>query len=51
MGSPDFPSREQQAALRKVAELPPPLTAKLVDGQLLVSLQPNALAVIQFYGS
>jgi hypothetical protein len=34
--------------LRKVAELPPPLTAKLVDGQLLVSLQPNALAVIQF---
>jgi xylan 1,4-beta-xylosidase len=48
MGSPDFPSREQQAALRKVAELPPQLTAKLVDGQLLVSLQPNALAVIQF---
>jgi xylan 1,4-beta-xylosidase len=48
MGSPDFPSREQQAALRKVAELPPPLTAKLADGQLLVSLQPNALAVIQF---
>jgi xylan 1,4-beta-xylosidase len=48
MGSPDFPSREQQAALRKVAQLPPPLTAKLVDGQLLVSLQPNALAVIQF---
>jgi xylan 1,4-beta-xylosidase len=50
MGSPDFPSREQQAVLRHAAELPSPLTAKIVDGQLLVSLQPNALAVIEFAG-
>ena len=48
MGSPEFPSREQQAALREAGVLPPPLTAKLVDGQLPVSLQPNALAVIEF---
>jgi hypothetical protein len=50
MGSPDFPSLKQQADLRKAAELPPPLTAKVVDGQLSVSLQPNALAVIEFVG-
>jgi xylan 1,4-beta-xylosidase len=50
MGSPDFPSREQQAELRKAAELPPPLDANLVDGQLSVSLQPNALAVVEFAG-
>jgi xylan 1,4-beta-xylosidase len=48
MGSPDFPSREQQAALRKAAALPPPFIAKLPDGQLSVSLQPNALAVVEF---
>ena len=51
MGSPDFPSREQQAALRKAAELPPARTAKLVDGRLSVSLQGNALAVIEFGGN
>ena len=50
MGSPDFPSREQQAALRKAAELPPPVIAKVVDGHLSLSLQPNALAVIEFSG-
>ena len=50
MGSPDFPSREQQAVLRRAAELPSPLTEKIVDGQLLVSLQPNALAVIELAG-
>ena len=48
MGSPDFPSIEQQAALREAAVLPPPSIAKLPDGQLSVSLQPNALAVIEF---
>jgi xylan 1,4-beta-xylosidase len=50
MGSPDFPSRKQQAALRKAAELPPPVDAKVADGQLSLSLQPNALAVIEFSG-
>ena len=51
MGSPDFPSRQQQAALRKAAELPPARAAKLVDGRLSVSLQANALAVLEFVGS
>ena len=47
MGSPDCPSLEQQAFLRKAAELPPPTNAKVVEGKLSVSLQPNALAVIE----
>ena len=48
MGSPAFPSPQQQADLRRVAELPPPRTEKLVNRQLSLSLQPNALAVIEF---
>src|SRR3984893_363971 len=44
MGGPDFPSLEEQAVLRKAAVLPPPLTIKLPDGRLSVSLVPNALA-------
>src|ERR1700726_4004600 len=48
MGSPDFPSLEQQADLRKAAMMSPPSTTKLPDGHLSVSLQPNALAVIEF---
>jgi xylan 1,4-beta-xylosidase len=48
MGSPDFPSRDQQAALRKAAELPPPLTTSFADGQLSVLLRPQALAIIEF---
>jgi xylan 1,4-beta-xylosidase len=49
MGSPDFPSLEEQAVLRKAALLPPPLTIKLPDGRLSVSLASNALAVIEFF--
>ena len=48
MGSPAVPSLQQQADLRTAAELPPPLTLKLVKNELLLSLQPNALAVIEF---
>jgi xylan 1,4-beta-xylosidase len=48
MGSPAFPSRQQQTDLRRAAELPPPLIEKLTSRQLSLSLQPNALAVIEF---
>ena len=48
MGSPDFPSREQQSTLRKAAILAPPTTSKLAKGQLTLTLQPHALAVIEF---
>ena len=48
MGSPPFPSLQQQADLRRAAELPPPLTERLGKRQLSLSLRPNALAVIEF---
>jgi xylan 1,4-beta-xylosidase len=48
MGRPAFPSREQQAELRKVAELPPARVMKMADQKLPLLLQPNALAVIEF---
>ncbi len=48
MGSPDFPSREQQAMLREAAALPPPASTRLVKGQLTLTLKPHALAVIEF---
>jgi hypothetical protein len=34
--------------LRKAAQLPPPQMVKLTTGKLSLSLQPNALAVIEF---
>jgi xylan 1,4-beta-xylosidase len=48
MGRPAFPSREQQAELRKVAELAPARVMKMADQKLPLLLQPNALAVIEF---
>jgi xylan 1,4-beta-xylosidase len=48
MGSPAFPSLQQQAALRAAAELPLPQTVKMAKRRLSLSLQPNALAVIEF---
>jgi xylan 1,4-beta-xylosidase len=48
MGSPPFPSLQQQAALRRAAELPLAQTVKITDQRLSLSLQPNALAVIEF---
>jgi xylan 1,4-beta-xylosidase len=48
MGSPAFPSLQQQIDLRRAAELPPPVTEGLGKRQLSLSLKPNALAVIEF---
>jgi len=48
MGRPPFPSRKQQAELRKAAELPPARLVKFADQKLPLLLQPNALAVIEF---
>ena len=48
MGSPAFPSLQQQAALRAAAELPLPQTVKMAKRRLSLSLHPNALAVIEF---
>jgi xylan 1,4-beta-xylosidase len=49
MGSPDFPSREQQATLRKAAELGPPEIRTLPAGNpatLSLTLTPQGLALI-----
>jgi xylan 1,4-beta-xylosidase len=50
MGSPDFPSREQQVTLRMAGELPPPTIAEISKGKFALTLQPSALAVIEFFG-
>jgi xylan 1,4-beta-xylosidase len=50
MGSPQFPTREQQASLRKSAELPPPQTMPLHQGntkELNLHLLPRALALVE----
>jgi xylan 1,4-beta-xylosidase len=48
MGSPAFPSMREQALLRREAELAPPFAVRLKKPYLSLSLQPNALAVIEF---
>ncbi len=48
MGCPPFPSREQQAILRRAAELPPPQFVEIEDRTHSITLLPDALAVIAF---
>ena len=50
MGKPDFPSREQQEALRKAAELGPPEIRPLARANpstLTLTLAPQSLALIE----
>lgn len=50
MGSPDFPSREQNAELQKAAELGPPSVLTLSGGDpstVTLTLAPQALALIE----
>ena len=48
MGSPDFPTPEQQQKLRQAAQLPAAEVVLLKDGKMSVTAQPDALIVIQF---
>jgi len=48
MGSPAFPSIRQQELLQRSAELPLPITLKLENRRLVVTLLPNALMVVEF---
>jgi xylan 1,4-beta-xylosidase len=49
MGKPDFPTREQQASLRRTAELGPAEThAFTPGGAITLTLPPDALALIEF---
>jgi xylan 1,4-beta-xylosidase len=47
MGSPQFPTREQQKALRKAAALPRARQHAITNDSLSLTLQPHALALIE----
>ena len=47
MGRPSFPTRDQIAALRKAGALPSSQTMPLKNGSLTLTLQPQALALIE----
>lgn len=49
MGRPAIPSREQQAQLRKAAELPAATEPQLINGTLKLTLQPQSLALIEIH--
>jgi xylan 1,4-beta-xylosidase len=48
MGSPQYPTREQIAALIEASELPPPQELPIVNGRASVTLPPNGLATVRF---
>lgn len=48
MGSPQYPSREQMALLRKAAEIEPPETRRLdARGTITIDLPPEGIALIE----
>lgn len=47
MGSPAFPTPKQFEAMRKAAQLPAPKSEMLTAGALTLTLQPQALALIE----
>ena len=50
MGKPDFPSRAQQEALRRAAQLAPPQVRPLTGNSLEFMLAPQALALVEVSG-
>jgi xylan 1,4-beta-xylosidase len=46
MGQPRYPTQKQTKILQQAAELPPPETRELTQGELTLDLAPNELAVI-----
>ena len=49
MGEPAFPTPAQQQQLRSAGELPAPHMVRLTEGKrLTITLEPNALAVVEF---
>ncbi|HET9399383.1 MAG TPA: hypothetical protein VFO34_00400 [Candidatus Acidoferrales bacterium] len=49
MGSPKFPNREQQDALRHAARMSAPVDHPLENGRLSLTLAPHALALIELH--
>jgi xylan 1,4-beta-xylosidase len=47
MGSPIYPTQQQIAQLRHAAELPAPETRRVSNGNLMLTLPPHGLAVIE----
>jgi xylan 1,4-beta-xylosidase len=47
MGSPQFPTRQQIETLRKAAAMPSTQEQALKNGELKLTLQPHALALIE----
>jgi xylan 1,4-beta-xylosidase len=47
MGSPQFPSREQVAELRKSGALPAAMNSKMNNGEITLTLRPHSLALIE----
>ncbi|MCL5262788.1 MAG: glycosyl hydrolase family 39 [Acidobacteria bacterium] len=47
MGSPQYPTMRQVAELNKESALPPPTERKIVDGNLDLTLEPNALVMVK----
>lgn len=46
MGSPSFPTREQQKLLREAGTVPPPAMRRIENGNLKMELDPFALSVV-----
>ena len=46
MGSPRYPTKQQVAALRGVAKLPPAEQSQLSAGRLAITVPPNGLAIV-----
>jgi xylan 1,4-beta-xylosidase len=46
MGSPRYPTKEQVAALRSVAKLPPAEQLQVTAGRLALTVPPNGLAIV-----
>jgi xylan 1,4-beta-xylosidase len=47
MGSPAFPTREQQRSLRATAQLPAPQSVPVHDGAMRLTLAPHGLALVE----
>jgi xylan 1,4-beta-xylosidase len=47
MGSPAFPSREQQQTLRSAGRMPSPQVSPIDTGSLRLTLAPRGLAIIE----
>jgi hypothetical protein len=47
MGKPAYPTQAQIAALKKAAQLPPPESSEVRNGELTLTLPSYGLAVIE----